>query len=104
MANRPILSPAAIVGFGRSYRLSANGGSAKLIRSLLNYLRLPTKTLSIIGLVLASTIIVAGLAAWTWSDFSDVLADAETIVSSTSRAMDDVARSSLQADRKSVGA
>jgi two-component sensor histidine kinase len=53
--------------------------------------------LSIIGLFLASTIIVAGLAAWTWSDFSDVLADAETIVSSTSRAMDDVARSSLQA-------
>jgi two-component sensor histidine kinase len=68
-----------------------------LIRSLLKYLRLPSKTLSKIGLVLASIIIVGGLSAWTWSDFSDVLADAETIVSSTSLAMDDVARSSLQA-------
>jgi len=68
-----------------------------MIRSLLNYVRLPTKTLSIIRLVLGSIIIVAGLAAWTWSDFSDVLADAETIVLSTSLAMDDVARNSLQA-------
>ena len=68
-----------------------------MIRSLLNYVRLPTKTLSTIGLLLASTFILAGLAAWTWSDFSDVLADAETIVASTSLAMDDVSRSSLQA-------
>jgi two-component sensor histidine kinase len=68
-----------------------------LIRSLLNYVRLPIKTLSISGLVLASTIIIAGLAAWTLSDFSDVLAGAETIVSSTAIAMDSVARNSLEA-------
>jgi len=68
-----------------------------LIWSHLRYARLPTKTLSTIGLALASTIIVAGLAAWTWSDFSTVLADAQTIVLSTSRAMDDVASTSLQA-------
>jgi hypothetical protein len=68
-----------------------------MIRSLLNYVRLPTKTLSIIGLVVASIIISAGLAAWTRSDFSDVLTDAETIALSTSLAMDDVARNSLQA-------
>jgi two-component sensor histidine kinase len=68
-----------------------------LIHSLLNYVRLPTKALSTIGLALASAIIVAGLAAWTWYDFSDVLADAETIDSSTAMAMDTVARSSLRA-------
>jgi two-component sensor histidine kinase len=68
-----------------------------LIRSLLNYLSVPAKRLWAIGLVLASTLILIGLAAWTWSDYSDVLADAETIVSATSQAMDDVARSSLQA-------
>jgi len=39
-----------------------------VIRSLLNYVRLPVKTLSIGGLVLASTIIIAGLVAWTLSD------------------------------------
>jgi hypothetical protein len=50
-----------------------------------------------IGLALASTIMIAGLAVWTWYDFSDVLADAETIDSSTAMAMDAVARSSLQA-------
>ena len=68
-----------------------------MIQSLLNYVRLPTKTLSTIGLALASAIIVAGLTAWTWYDFSDVLADAETIDSSTAMAMEAVARSSLQA-------
>ena len=71
--------------------------SLHLIWSVFNYVRLPTKTLSVLGLVLASTIIIAGLAAWTWSDFSDAIADAQTIVSSTSRAMDDVASTSLQA-------
>jgi hypothetical protein len=40
---------------------------------------------------------IAGLAVWTWYDFSDVLADAETINSSTAKALDGVARSSLQA-------
>ena len=70
-------------------------GSANLIRSLLNYVRLPVKTLSLGGLFLASTIIIAGLAAWILSDFSDALAAAEMIVSST--AMDTVASNSLQA-------
>jgi two-component sensor histidine kinase len=68
-----------------------------LIQSLLSYVRVPTKTLAIIGLTLASTIMVAGLAVWAWYDFSDVLADAETINRSTAMAMDTVARSSLQA-------
>jgi len=72
-------------------------GHADLIRSFRNYVPLPTKTLSIIALVLASTIIIAGLAVWTWSDFSDFRSDAETIVAATARAMDDVARNSLQA-------
>ena len=58
-----------------------------LIGSLRDYVRLPTRTLSVIALVLASTIIVAGLAVWTWLDFSDVKSDAEAIVSTTSLAM-----------------
>ena len=70
-------------------------GSANLIRSLLNYVRLPVKTLSLGGLFLASTGIIAGLVAWILSDFSDALAAAEMIVSST--AMDTVASNSLQA-------
>jgi hypothetical protein len=69
---------------------------SKLISSQRDYVRLPTRTLSVIALVLASTIIVAGLAVWTWSDFSDVKSDAETIVSTTSLAMDDLTRASLQ--------
>lgn len=68
-----------------------------MIRSLLNYARLPVKTLSIGGLVLASTIIIAGLVAWTLSDFSEAEASAETIVSSTAIAMDTLASNSLQA-------
>jgi len=70
---------------------------ASLIRSLGNYVRLPTKALCVTALVLASTIIVAGLALWTWSDFSEATSDGETIVSTTSLAMDDFARNSLQA-------
>ena len=62
-----------------------------MIRSLLNYVRIPVETLSIGGLVLASIV------AWTLSDFSDALAGAETIVSSTAMAMDTVASNSLQA-------
>jgi hypothetical protein len=68
-----------------------------MIRSLLNDLRLSIKTLSLGALVLASTIIVAGLVAWILSDFSNALASAETIVSSTAMAMDTVASNSLQA-------
>jgi hypothetical protein len=68
-----------------------------LIQSPLNYVRVPTKILAISGLALASTIMIAGLAVWTWYDFSDVLADAETINSSTAKALDGVARRSLQA-------
>ena len=68
-----------------------------MFRSLLNYLRLPAKTLSIGGLVLASTIIIAGLVAWSLSDFSEARASAETIVSSTTMAMDTLAGNSLQA-------
>jgi len=68
-----------------------------MIRSLLNYVRPSIKTLSIGGLILASTIIITGLVAWTLSDFSDALAGAETIVSSTAMAMDTVASNTLQA-------
>ena len=50
-----------------------------MIRTLLSYVRLPVKTLSLGALVLASTIIIAGLVAWILSDFSDALASAETI-------------------------
>jgi hypothetical protein len=67
-----------------------------LITYLLSYVRVPAKALAIIGLALASTVIVAGLAVWTWYDFSDVLADAETIDRSTAMTMDGIARSSLQ--------
>src|SRR5215813_2669434 len=72
-------------------------GSANLIRSLLNYVRLPVETLSLGGIVLASTIVIAGLVAWILSDFSDALATGKTIVSSTAMAMDTVASNSLQA-------
>jgi hypothetical protein len=68
-----------------------------LIGSLRNYVQLPTQTLSVTALVLASSIIVSGLAVWTWLDFSDVASDAETIVSTTSLAMDDLTRASFQA-------
>jgi two-component sensor histidine kinase len=68
-----------------------------MIGPLRNYLRLPTKSLSVGTLLLALTIIVAGLAVWTWSDFLDVRSDAETIVSTTALAMDDLTRDSLQA-------
>jgi two-component sensor histidine kinase len=68
-----------------------------LIGSLRNHLQLPTQTLSVTALVLASSIIVSGLAVWTWLDFSDVASDADTIVSTTSLAMDDLTRASFQA-------
>jgi hypothetical protein len=68
-----------------------------MLRALLNHVRPSIKTLSIGGLLLASIIIVAGLVAWTLSDFSGALASAETIVSSTAMAMDTVASNALQA-------
>ena len=68
-----------------------------MIRSLLNCVRLPVKALSIGGLGLASTIIIAGLLAWNLSDFSEARASAETIVASTAMAMDTLASNSLQA-------
>jgi hypothetical protein len=48
-------------------------------------------------LVLASTIMVAGLAVWTWSDILDARNDAETIVSTTALAMGDLTSASLHA-------
>jgi two-component sensor histidine kinase len=68
-----------------------------LIGLLRDYVRLTTRTLSVIALVLASTIIVAGLAVWTWLDFSDAESDAEAIVLATSLSMDDLTRASFQA-------
>jgi len=68
-----------------------------MIRSLLNYVQLPAKTLCKFGLALALTIIVAVLALWTWSDFSDVRSDAETIVATTALTMGELTRDSLQA-------
>jgi hypothetical protein len=61
--------------------------------SLLSYVQLP------VGIIvaLASTIILGGLAIWSWSDFSDSHSDAETIVSATAVAMEDHARNSLDA-------
>jgi hypothetical protein len=44
---------------------------------------------------LALTIILGGLAIWTWSEFSVFRSDAETIVSATALTMDDIARNSL---------
>jgi two-component sensor histidine kinase len=77
--------------------ITVDQGHADLIRSLRNYVPLPTKALSIIALVLASTVIISGLAVWTLSDFSDFRSDAETIVAATAHAVDDVAVNSLQA-------
>lgn len=68
-----------------------------LVLSLRKYVRVPTKTLSTIMLVLASTIMVAGLAVWTWSDILDARNDAETIVSTTALAMGDLTSASLHA-------
>jgi len=66
-----------------------------LIRSPLNYFRLTANALSRIVLALASATIIAGLAAWTWSDFADARGDAETKVTATVVALDDLARRTL---------
>jgi two-component sensor histidine kinase len=67
-------------------RLGRNG-------SLLSYVRLP------VGVIfgLAVTVILGGLANWTWSDFSNFRSDAETIVSATALTMDDQASHILHA-------
>ena len=59
--------------------------------SLLNYVRAPARII----FALALTIILGGLAIWTWSEFSVFRSDAETIVSATALTMDDLARNSL---------
>lgn len=60
---------------------------------LLSYVRLP------VGIIdaLAVAVVLGGLAIWSWSDFSDARADAETIVSATAVTMEDHARNSLDA-------
>jgi len=60
-------------------------------RSLLTYVRAPARII----FALALTIILGGLAIWTWSEFSVFRSDAETIVSATALTMDDLARNSL---------
>jgi two-component sensor histidine kinase len=77
--------------------ITVNTGSASLIGSRLNPTRLTAKALSGIVLALASAAIIAGLAIWTWSDFADARGDAETKVTATVVAMDDLARRTLQA-------
>ena len=59
--------------------------------SLLKFVRAPAGVI----FALASTIILGGLAIWTWSEFSVFRSDAETIVSATALIMDDLARNSL---------
>jgi two-component sensor histidine kinase len=61
--------------------------------SLLRHVRLPVGVI----VALASTIILGGLAIWSWSDFEDFRSDAETIVSATAVTMEDHARNSLDA-------
>ena len=59
--------------------------------SLLSYVRAPARII----FALALTIVLGGLAIWTWSEFSVFRSDAETIVSATALTMDDLARNSL---------
>jgi two-component sensor histidine kinase len=59
--------------------------------SLLRYVRAPARII----FALALTIILGGLATWTWSEFAVFRSDAETIVSATALTMDDIARNSL---------
>ena len=70
---------------------SATAGSANLGGSLLGYVRLPVGVI----VALALTVILGGLAIWSWSDFLDFRSDAETIVSATALTMADHARNSL---------
>jgi hypothetical protein len=59
--------------------------------SLLSYVQAPARVI----FALALTIILGGLAIWTWSEFSVSRSNAETIVSATAPTMDDIARNSL---------
>jgi two-component sensor histidine kinase len=72
---------------------NATSGFANLDGSLLSYVRLPVAVI----VALALTIILGGLAIWSWSDFSDFRGDAETIVSATALTIEDHARNSLDA-------
>ena len=56
-----------------------------------------TQSLSRLGFVLATITIVASLAFWTWTDFTDVRRDAEAKVSNAALAIDELARHSLLA-------
>src|SRR5262249_23113015 len=85
-------------GLNRRWTLSrpngnATGGSATLDGPLLGYVRLPVGVI----VALAITVILGGLAIWSWSDFLDFRSDAETIVSATALTMADHARNSLDA-------
>jgi hypothetical protein len=68
-----------------------------LIGSFLSYVRLTTEALSRIELVLAATAIAAGLAFWTWADFSDAHSDARAKVAAAAVAVDELASRSLLA-------
>jgi two-component sensor histidine kinase len=68
-----------------------------LIGWRLNYARLTTDALSRIGLVLATTAILAGLAVWTWADFADAYGDAQAKTSAAAVAVDELASRSLMA-------
>jgi hypothetical protein len=58
---------------------------------LLSYVRAPARII----FTLALTIILGGLAIWTWAEFSVFRSGAETIVSATALTRDDLARNSL---------
>src|SRR5262245_12653711 len=66
-------------------------GFATVSASPLSFVRAPARII----FALALTIILGGLAIWTWSEFSVFRSDAETIVSATALTMDDLARNSL---------
>src|SRR5262245_50766277 len=66
-------------------------GFATVSASPLSFVRAPARVI----FALALTIILGGLAIWTWSEFSVFRSDAETIVSATALTMDDLARNSL---------
>jgi two-component sensor histidine kinase len=75
----------------------ASIGEPRLIRSLLSYVRLTTDALSRIEFVLATMAIVAGLAFWTWADFTDAHREAEDKVSSAALAVEELVRHSFLA-------
>jgi two-component sensor histidine kinase len=62
---------------------------------LLSYVRLTSDALSRLEFILATMAIISGLAFWTWADFTDATAEAETKLSSAALAMDELALRSL---------